>query len=436
MISQTKKPRGTILVVEDSRTQAEYLTHVLRKEWEHTAIAENGRIALEMIAREKPAIILTDIVMPEMDGYELCRRIREDKELSVIPVIMVTQLFDPADVLKGLEAGADNFIIKPFEPEFVFSRISEVLREDRRPDHDRNDPPLDVEFFGKHYSIRADKLQIIHILLSTYDLAIRKNLELQEADEHMQALNEELQQLVEELQAANEELQNENNSRKRVERDLEQANKKLQLMTSITRHDLLNQLTVIQGHLELGQMVCNTDTEKTANHIRKCLDVAKRAINTTQFTGDYQRIGIASPAWHTISALIDHSQKYANLGNIRVENQVPAGAGIFADPLIEKVIFNLIDNALRYGSTLTRIRFGIAQEGDYAILFCEDDGIGIKPDEKELIFSYGYGSNTGMGLFLVREILAITGISIRESGTPGKGARFEMLIPPDSFRES
>ena len=107
---------------------------------------------------------------------------------------------------------------------------------------------------------------------------------------------------------------------------------------------------------------------------------------------------------------------------------------MFADPLIEKVIFNLIDNALRYGLTLTRIHFGIAKDGDHTVIFCEDDGVGILPDEKERIFTYAYGSNTGMGLFLVREILAITGITIRETGTPGKGARFEMVIPPQSFR--
>jgi two-component system, sensor histidine kinase and response regulator len=430
----TKKGSGTILVVEDSRTQAEYLSHILMKDGKNTAIAENGRIALAMIAAEKPAIVLTDIIMPEMDGYELCRRIRQDPETAGIPVIMVTQLFDPADVLRGLEAGADNFIIKPFEPESVFTRISEALRGDREQGPDPDVQPMDVEFFGRHYAIGATKLQILRILLSTYDLAIRKNLELQDAQDRLQALNEQLQQMVEELQVSNEDLQTENTSRERIERDLAQANKKLQLMTSITRHDLLNQLTALQGNLELAQMVCGTDDEKTAGYIKKSLAVLGKTINTTQFTGDYQTIGVNSPSWHDIAGLISNSQKYTSLGNVRLENQVPAGEEVFADPLIEKVIFNLIDNALRYGLTLTRIHFGIAKDGDHTVIFCEDDGVGILPDEKERIFTYAYGSNTGMGLFLVREILAITGITIRETGTPGKGARFEMVIPPQSFR--
>ncbi len=122
-----RRPEGSILVVEDSRTQAEYLGHILGKGNYHFRIAENGRHALDLIAEEKPALVLTDIVMPGIDGYELCRRIRQDKATADIPVIMVTQLFDPADVLKGLEAGADNFIIKPFDSAMVLIRIREVF---------------------------------------------------------------------------------------------------------------------------------------------------------------------------------------------------------------------------------------------------------------------------------------------------------------------
>jgi DNA-binding response OmpR family regulator len=431
---ETAKPVGRVLVVEDSRTQAEYLGHILSKAGYAYAIAGNGRIALEMIKDERPAVVLTDIIMPEMDGYELCRRIRKDPKTETIPIIMVTQLFDPADVLRGLEAGADNFIIKPFEPESVFVRISEAIVEETERDPDRQSPVLDVEFFGKRYAIRAGRLRILHILLSTYDLAIRKNLELQEAQDRLMGLNEQLQGMVEELQVTNEDLQNENNARERVERDLAQANKKLQLMTSITRHDLVNQLTVLQGYLELADLMHTTDPEKTGNHLKKSLAVIAKTINTIQFTGDYQRIGINSPAWHNVADLINNSLKYTSLGNVRLDNEIPEGAEIYADPLIEKVIFNIIENALRYGSTLTRIRFSYRNEGDKTVITCDDDGVGIPNDEKERIFTYAYGANTGMGLFLVREILAITGITIRETGTPGKGARFEMVLPSEGFR--
>jgi K+-sensing histidine kinase KdpD len=107
---------------------------------------------------------------------------------------------------------------------------------------------------------------------------------------------------------------------------------------------------------------------------------------------------------------------------------------IYADPLIEKVFPNLIDNAVRYGISLTRISFSCKKLDGSGVIICEDDGVGILPEEKEKIFSYKYGKNTGLGLFLSREILAITGISIRENGTPGTGARFEIICPEGTVR--
>jgi DNA-binding response OmpR family regulator len=434
MMPGESRPPATVLIVEDSRTQAEYLGHILKKGGYPYAVAENGRVALAMSREQKPAIILTDILMPEMDGYELCMQLRNDPALAGIPVIMVTQLFDPADVLRGLEAGADNFIIKPFEPEVVYARIEDALRQGHDPDLDESIKIPDVEFFGRRYHIRAGRMRVLQILISMYDVAIRKNLELQEAQDRLLSLNEQLQGMVEELQASNQELQSENAARDRAEHDLAQANKKLQLMASITRHDIINQLTVLQGYLELAQLLGKSDPDKTALHIQKCLLVVGKTINTIQFTGDYQKIGIMSPEWHNISALINNSLKYATLGHVRLENDVPRGAEIHADPLVEKVIFNLIENALRYGTTLTRIRFSVTVTGGKTILVCEDDGVGIPVEDKERIFTYGYGANTGMGLFLVREILAITGITIRETGTPGKGARFEIEFPKNGFR--
>lgn len=145
--------------------------------------------------------------------------------------------------------------------------------------------------------------------------------------------------MVEELQVSNEDLQLENSNRERIEADLAQANKKLQLMTSITRHDLVNQLTVLQGYLELAQVMCESEPEKAAGHIRKSLAVIGRTINTVDFTADYQRIGVNSPAWHNVSDLIHDSLKYTTLGTVGLENEIPAGTEIYADPLIEKVIF-------------------------------------------------------------------------------------------------
>ena len=107
---------------------------------------------------------------------------------------------------------------------------------------------------------------------------------------------------------------------------------------------------------------------------------------------------------------------------------------IYADPLLEKVFYNLIDNAIRYGETVTAIRFYYQISDKGLALICEDDGVGVPAESKEQIFERGIGRNTGMGLFLTREILLITGITIQENGTYGKGARFELLIPNGAWR--
>jgi signal transduction histidine kinase len=107
---------------------------------------------------------------------------------------------------------------------------------------------------------------------------------------------------------------------------------------------------------------------------------------------------------------------------------------IYADPLIEKVFFNLLDNSLRHGQHVTSIGITCEQKGKDLLLTYMDDGVGILKDEKEKIFTRGFGKNTGYGLFLIREILSITGFTIEENGSEGKGARFVITLPPNSFR--
>ena len=117
-------------------------------------------------------------------------------------------------------------------------------------------------------------------------------------------------------------------------------------------------------------------------------------------------------------------------------NDIPDDFTIFADQLIVKVFFNLMDNAVRYGGNITTIRFSVQKLDGDCVMVCQDDGNGVSADEKEKIFERGFGKNTGMGLFLAREILSITGITIRETGEPGKGARFEMTVPKGMWRFS
>ncbi|MDD1681721.1 MAG: hybrid sensor histidine kinase/response regulator [Methanoregula sp.] len=421
-----------ILVVEDSRTQAESLRYILEKKGYNVALATNGRDAMEQIGAGRPDLVLTDIVMPEMDGYELCRRIKTNGELKSIPVIIVTQLFDPVDVVRGLEAGADNFIIKPYEPRDIEARIHEVMTTPA--DEDVTCYPLEVRLSDGTHTLTASRRQILNILLSTYDITVRKNTELQEAHERLNLLNDQLHQAVADQKQANEDLQAENAERMKVEKALAEANKKLQLMASITRHDLLNQLTAMREYLELSVANRTKDTGNAWANIASATAIVNQTINTVEFTGEYQKIGVKSPVWHNAKKLVDISEKYTNPGAVRIVNTLPETLEIYADPLVMKVFSNLIDNALRYGKTITTITFRYEQEAGGGKIICEDDGVGIAEGEKEKIFAYEYGLNTGLGLFLAREILTITGITITEAGVAGKGARFEIHFPQNTIR--
>jgi signal transduction histidine kinase len=226
--------------------------------------------------------------------------------------------------------------------------------------------------------------------------------------------------------------ENQRDDLKKAQEAIHQANKKLNLLNSITRHDINNQLTVQIGYLEILE---DTKLDAVQNdYFLQVTTAAKRISSMIQFTKEYEKIGVNAPVWQDCRTLAYDAARDVQLGNIIVKNDLPSGMEMFADPLIVKVFYNLMDNAVRHGGKITTIRFFGKEFREDLILFCEDDGEGIATDEKEKIFDRGFGKNTGMGLFLTREILDITGISIRETGGPGKGARFEITVPKGTWR--
>ena len=218
----------------------------------------------------------------------------------------------------------------------------------------------------------------------------------------------------------------------RFSRSLDAAIRKLNLLSGITRHDINNQLTVLRGYLEILEMK-QPDTT-FSEYFRKATTAAQRISTMIQFTKTYESIGVMAPVWQDIRTFVNTATKEAPLGQVILKNDLPAGAEVFADPLIVKVFYNLMDNAVRYGGKITTIRLSVdGRDGDPIFVF-EDDGNGVFAEEKEKIFERGYGKNTGLGLFLARDILDITGITIHETGEPGKGARFEIMVPEGAYR--
>jgi len=189
---------------------------------------------------------------------------------------------------------------------------------------------------------------------------------------------------------------------------------------------------VLRGYLALLEQ---KQPDPTPNeYFLKVNTATKRISAMIQFTKEYESIGVNAPVWQNCHGLVDTAAKEAPLGKVMVKNDLPTSAEVFADPLVVKVFYNLMDNAARYGGKITTIRFFVQESDDVHLIVCEDDGDGVAADEKEKIFERGFGKNTGLGLALSREILSITGITIKETGEPGKGARFEITVPKGVWR--
>ncbi|HVP96284.1 PAS domain S-box protein [Methanoregula sp.] len=219
--------------------------------------------------------------------------------------------------------------------------------------------------------------------------------------------------------------------RKKAEDAIEIANKKLNLMNQITRHDIINAITGLLGSIDmLKSRGLPQEGVELLNDIRDLTLVIQRQIS---FTREYQEVGVHLPQWQDVHDLITRTaQNFAHSGitfHYEFEN-----IEIYADPLLEKVFYNLIDNAVRYGEKITSISvYSVVSDKELSLVF-EDDGVGVEPAFKREIFERGVGKNTGMGLFLTAEILAITGITIEENGIYGTGARFELRIPVGYWR--
>jgi|GEM_PF-913351 PAS domain S-box-containing protein len=216
-----------------------------------------------------------------------------------------------------------------------------------------------------------------------------------------------------------------------AEEAVQRANKKLNFFSQVTRHEILNQLTALKGHLELSKE-CTADS-RLLTSLEKGLAAAEAIQSQILFTRDYQNIGIQPPEWQNVRDEILKSCTGIPMGKVTVSVLI-TGVEIYADLLLGRVFFHLINNAIRHGGTLTEVRFMCEESFEELVLVCEDDGVGIPADAKEKIFNRQFFAGSGLGMFVSREILSITGISIRETGTPGKGARFEIRVPKGAYR--
>jgi signal transduction histidine kinase len=244
----------------------------------------------------------------------------------------------------------------------------------------------------------------------------------QELSKYYSKLEETVNERTQDLQIAIAKLANAN-------AEIKSINEKLSIMSGITYHDIANQVLILQGTLlSIRQCQIDARARELMSRMERSIEVVSRTIDIAR---DYEHAGLNCPTWQEIQPMIDR------LGSTKISITAGVhGLSIHADPLLQKAFFNLLHNSERHGGNADRVRVNYIQDEDGLRLIWEDNGVGIPVEKKDAIFEFDTLKNRVHGLFLIRKILNITGMSIKETGMPGNGARFEIRVPPGTYRLS
>ncbi len=431
-----EEPRKYILIAEDSRTQADMLRYILTDAGFDTTVVATGSEALLAIRQRFPDLLLTDIVMPGMDGYELCSKIRSDPAIAHLPVILVTQLYDPEDVIKGISCGANNFIIKPYDSTGLLTGIESVLHPKNIPLGEDN--VIGINYKGNMYQIRSDRDDILNILLSIYNTAVSKNIELEQATERLNVLTGSLEELVVDRTVA---LQR---TTETVEHLLMQKN---ELITKIG-HDLKTPLTPLVALLphvleheqdsELKEIldVLVNDVQVLKGLVEQILKLSH--LNQESFSMAASNLSLNRVFREVIEGYAFSIKQL----NLLVHNYIPPDCTAHISPFHITTIFdNLISNAIKYNIRGGAITCRVFDEGEFWSVTVSDTGIGLSHDEANRVFEEFYKadpsrhdhSSHGLGLSIVQRIATFYGGSVSVSSEgKGMGTTFEVRLPKDA----
>ncbi len=418
-----------ILIVEDSPTQLEQLRFILEQNGYLVKTAHEGVSALKLIHEKKPELVISDIVMPELDGYSLCRIIKEDPKLRDLPVMLLTNLSDPQDVIKGLQAGADNFLTKPYNEQFLLSRISYILlNKELRSAGSSSDMGIDIYFSGRKYFINSNRMQIIDLLLSTYENAIQKNVELAEANHQLLAMHKEIAKKNQELEKLNQD-----------------KNRFLQ----IAAHDIRNPVTAI---LSFSMMLLDESKEKFSEDEVEFLSIIQESSEfLLKLLNELLDISVIESGQLNLrlneldlvkimkSNIVIH-RVIAERKNISI-NFKSDSKEIFANVdqvKIEQVLNNIISNAIKFSHPESEVRILLTKNDHHIIIMIIDSGLGIPKGEQEKLFqpfaktsvqSTGGERSTGLGLSICKKIVEAHNGKIWFDSEPNKGSTFYVSLP-------
>jgi two-component system sensor histidine kinase/response regulator len=432
-----------ILIAEDSPTQAEHLRYLLDENGYRVTVARSGKEALAAACQHPPSLIISDIVMPEMDGYALCREVKAQPGLKNVPVILLTSLASPDDIIRGLECGADNFIPKPYEEDYLLSHIQNTLTNfDLRKSH-KTQMGVEIVFANEKYLITSDRQQILDLLLSTYETAVQKNLQLSESQKELKKLNEQLDQKVVELEAQN--------------RLVEQANRLKSEFLANMSHELRTPLNAIIGFSQLmhdGKV--GAVSSQHQEYLGDILGSARHLLQLINDVLDLSKVEAGkmefSPEPVSLAKIIDEVrqilQTLSASKRIAVEVEVSAAVDqVIIDPAkLKQVLYNYLSNAIKFTSEKGRITLrALADGSDFFRLEVADTGIGIAADQIDKLFTEFQQldastakkhQGTGLGLALTKKIVEAQGGRVGVQSMVGQGSVFYAVLPKITARKT
>lgn len=445
-----------ILMVEDSATQAEQLKYVLEKHEFTVRIAENGIEGLTLLKEKTPTLIVSDIVMPEMDGYQFCRIVKEDERFRNIPVILLTSLSDPRDVVKGLECGADNFITKPYDERYLLSRIHFILANMQLRETEKTQLGVEIILAGEKHFIKSDRIQILNLLLSSYEAAMQRNNQLVQVREELANANERLEETVKALEAANRQLQTVNKElelrrSEALEAKIlaEMANKAKSDFLANMSHELRSPLNAIIGFSEVlkdGMSGPLTNEQQEFLHdiydsgrhllslINDILDLSK--IEAGMMDLEISRFSMRELLEKSLTMLREKAMKHNIVMGLEASDDV--GEVSADERKIKQAVINLLGNAVKFTPDGGRVGIAASRHDGEIWVAVWDTGIGIAKEDLAKLFqafqqldasSSKKYEGTGLGLHLTKRLVELHGGRIWVESEVGKGSRFIFAIP-------
>ncbi|MQA40262.1 hybrid sensor histidine kinase/response regulator [Rugamonas aquatica] len=437
-----------ILIVEDSPTQAERLRRLIQSMRYGARVAANGQLALDAIRERKPHLVLSDIVMPEMDGYALCRAIKADPELREIPVILVTSLMDPKDIIRGIECGADNFIRKPYAEDYLLNRIGHMLMNQKLRKNQNMEIGIALYLGDQKHFINAERQQILDLLISTYEQAVQVNSELQARERQVIELNMRLAHHAGELETINREIALKN-------LELAEASRMKSAFIANMSHELRTPLNAIIGFtgallMKLpGPLTAEQDKQlntirTSARHllslINDILDVAK--IEAGKVTLELETV----QCQHLVNDVVDTLRPLALQKGLGLEVELASDAIVLETDrrALTQILLNLANNAIKFTETGT-VKVALTQrpgDGHNTIEFSvADSGAGIREEDQAKLFqafsqldstSTRHAEGAGLGLYLCQNLANLIGGSLFFHSDFGHGSTFTLALPQRS----